>query len=505
MKTKNDELKFCEVEKHANAEKANTKQANTKKANAVGPQKESICGEELEVVISDDGLQANVKLLPPQNGGTMLRIDDVKQKLREAGVVYGVDEKVLMTLLKERRYDEVKTIATGTPPENGEDGKLAFHFSIDARTGSPIEIGHGKVDYRSLDLYVPVTKDQLLVSKSSATQGRPGVSVKGLELKQKQGKETALPRGRNIVYNEDRTEMYATCSGMVEFVSNCVNVSSVYNIHGDCDMSVGDINFDGSVHISGSVRSGHTIKATGGIVIGGGVEAATIIAGGNVEVKGGMMGADKGIIEAGGSVTILFVERGTVYAGGSITVDVSIHSYLESGDTLTARGRRGAIIGGHVGAFRNVVANYIGALSNARTEVVVGVMPSKRAHLQYLQKEIQRLECDQAKLDMLEEYLERSKPKMSKNTWEKLYNSGVENREINAKELAVYTKELEELKFELENVTDGRIHVLETVYSGARVLIGSDTYIANSEISFVSFRYNNGQIVYGSCELTKSA
>jgi len=326
-----------------------------------------------------------------------------------------------------------------------------------------------------------------------------------LGIKQKPGKEIALPRGKNVDINDEKTKMHAQCSGIVEFVNNSVNVSSVYKINGDCDLSIGNIDFDGSVHISGNVCLGNTVKATGGVFVGGSVEAATIIAGGNVEVKGGMQGGGKGLINAGGSVTMMFVERGTVHAGGSITVDVCIHSYLESGDTLVATGRRGAIIGGHAGASRGIVANYIGAMSNARTEVTVGVMPSKRARLQKLQKELQRLGSEQAKLDMLEAYLKKSKETMDPETWEKLYRSGLEHRKMNTKEIVEFSKELDDLNYDLEHVTEGKVHVLETVFSGSRVLIGSDTYVATDEISFVSFRYSDGHVVFGACEVSKSA
>ena len=470
-----------------------------------GAQKEYIYGEDINVVIAADDLQASARLLAPEPGGTSLDIETAKQKLNDAGVKHGIDEQALQTLLNDKNYGVLIVVAAATPPKNGEDGKLVFNFSIDERTGRPREIGRGRVDYRSLDLYVPVVEGQLLVTRTWASEGHPGVSVRGLDIKHRPGKEIALPRGKNVDINDEKTEMHARCSGMVEFVNNSVNVSSVYKINGDCDLSVGNIDFDGSVHISGNVRLGNTIKATGGVFVGGSVEAATIIAGGNVEVKGGMQGAGKGLIRAGGSVKMVFVERGTVHAGGSITIDVCMHSYLESGDTLIATGRRGAIIGGHVGASHGIVANYIGALSNARTEVTVGVMPSKRARLQHLQKELQRLGSEQTKLEMLEAYLEKSKATMNPETWEKLYRSGVEHRNMNTKEIVEYSKELDDLNYDLEHATDGRIHVLETVFSGSRVLIGSDIYVATDEISYVSFRYSEGQVVFGACELSKSA
>ena len=154
-------------------------------------------------------------------------------------------------------------------------------------------------------------------------------------------------------------------------------ITNTYEIKGDCDFSVGDIAFDGTVHIAGGVCSGCTIKATGSIVIAGVVKAATLIAGGDVEIKSGMQGAGKGMIKAGGSVSALYIERGHVVADGSITLDASIHSVIEAGQNIITKGKRGAIIGGKAFATGYIVANYIGAVSNTKTEIVAKAVESK--------------------------------------------------------------------------------------------------------------------------------
>jgi len=217
-----------------------------------------------------------------------------------------------------------------------------------------------------------------------------------------------------------------------------------------------------------------------------------------------MQGGGKGLIEAGGSVHMLYVERGTIRADGPIVVDVCIHSTVETGDTLIVTGRKGAIIGGRVGASRDIIANFIGALSHARTEVTVGVMPRKRTRLQFLEQELKRLSGDQMKLDQLDAYLKKSKDTMDPKTWEKLHLSSIENRKLNAESISHHLIEMDGLKYELERATDSKAHVFETVFSGARVLIGTDTYIVNDEIKYVSFRYRDGQVVYGPCEISKT-
>jgi len=467
-------------------------------------QSEQIYGEDLSVDILDGDLVAEARLIEPEPGGPMLGLGAAIEILNKASVVHGIDEEALQRLLDKKNYGEPYPVAKATPPEDGENGKLIFHFSTDERTGSPVEIGGGRVDYRVLDLFIPVTEGQLLVTKTDATSGYPGTTVKGFAIKQRPGKEIALPRGKNIVYNNERTEMTSACSGMVEYINNAINVSNVYSIKGDCDMSVGNIDFDGSVHISGCVRTGHTVKATGGISVGGGVQAAKLIAGGNVEVKGGMQGSGKGSIEAGGSVSIMYIEQGSISAEGPVTVDVSIHSRIETGSTIHVKGKRGAIIGGQAAAAGDIIANFIGTLAGTKTEVEVGFMPKKRSRIQAIENEMERIAADKIKIDQLDAYLAKSKGAMDNETWTKLHVSGKENRRLNEETLEQITTELEELKYEMEHATDNKVHVFETAFTGSRISIGSSSLKVSNEINFATFKYYEGEVVYGPCEISKS-
>ena len=465
-------------------------------------QEEYVYGEDIRIVISGDNLHASAVLLVPEPDGEMLTLENAKKKLSTAGVICGINEQDLAALLAKKNYNTSYAVAAAELPQDGEDSKLIFNFSTDKRTGCPMEIGGKRVDYRSLDLYVPVEKGQLLVTRIPGTEGKPGKSVTGEIIKQKPGKEVGLPRGVNVDVNENRTEMTAQCSGMVEYINNTINVSNVYKVKGDCDLSVGNIDFDGSVHISGSVRSGSTIKATGSVIVEGSVEAATIIAGGNVEIKGGMQGADRGLIDAGGAVKVMYVERATIMADGPVTFDTCIHSTIETGDTLTAEGRRGAIMGGRVNSSGNIIANFIGAVSNTRTEVAVGVMPRKQARLRFIDNEIKKADTEKNKLDQLDTYLARSKGTMDSKMWELLHTSGVENRRLHTENLNNLNKEKERITYEIEHATMGMIHILDTVFSGTKVLIGSNSYNVNDEIRFASFKYRDKQIIYGPCELS---
>ena len=463
-------------------------------------QQEYFFGEDISIEVLQHDMEAQVKLLAPEPGGAPLDIEAAKEKLTQAGIVSGIDEQALQRVLAEKKYGESATVAVAAQPVDGENGKIVFHFQTDPITARPKEIEGGRVDYKTLDLFVSVSEGQLLVSRTLATEGSPGMTVKGKPIKQRPGKEVIFPKGKNVTIDADKTEMRAKTAGMVEYVAGAVNVSNLYKVEGNVDLGVGNIDFDGSVHVSGNVQSGHVIKATGGVVVGGVVEASEIIAGGNVEIKRGMQGMDKGRIEAGGSISILYIERGKAVAGGSITVDASIHSVIEAGDSLYAKGKRGSIIGGRAFAANEIVAMTIGSVSNAQTDVEVGFMPQKRARLEFLEKEMERLAGEMTKLDQLDAYLGKAKEKLDAATFEKLYRSGAENRRIYTEQLGDNREEIARLTEELEHATDGKVHVLDTVFAGAKITIASDAYKVNDDMQYATFKFKDGQVIWMPCE-----
>ena len=100
-------------------------------------QTEYVYGEDLSVVIAGNELEASARLLAPEPNATLLTLETARQKLQEAGVSHGIDDTALTALLEAKEYGEPKVVARATPPEDGEDGKLIFHFSTDERTGRP--------------------------------------------------------------------------------------------------------------------------------------------------------------------------------------------------------------------------------------------------------------------------------------------------------------------------------------------------------------------------------
>ena len=116
-------------------------------------QSEHIYGEDLKFEVAADEMMAHAQLLEPEQGGALLDFNSAMQKISAVGITHGINEEALRNLLDAKKYDDSSLIAEAIAPIDGEDGKLIFHFHKDEKTGSPKEIGGGRVDFRTLDLF----------------------------------------------------------------------------------------------------------------------------------------------------------------------------------------------------------------------------------------------------------------------------------------------------------------------------------------------------------------
>lgn len=462
------------------------------------PQQEHLLGEEPLVQISKDGLEATLTILPPEEGGALLDLEGLRAALAQAGVVFGIGEQALADLAAQKPHNTPHVVATGTPPVDGVDGVVTYHYSQED-LGRPREDAEGKVDYRDLNLFVPVTEGQLLVSRTLAQEGTPGQTVTGKPIKQKPGREARLPKSKNTNINEDQTAFYAKTSGMVETIGGVVQVLNVYTVKQDVDMGIGNIDFDGNVQIVGNIIAGMHIRATGSITVGGVVEGSELVAGGNIELKRGIQGMDRGRITAGGNVTAMFIERATVSAGENILADTVIHSNISAGNALVLNGKRANIVGGSALAGKEIVAKTVGAESATKTELEVGFPPFKRNRIDVLEQELSRIDEELDKLSKLDVYLKKA-AEAGDESKAALYASVSESILQNNNTKAEYAEELQQLKAELKSAVDGKVHVLGSIHPGCKISIGSGIYRVEREIPYSTFKFREGEVVFGPCE-----
>ena len=71
--------------------------------------------------------------------------------------------------------------------------------------------------------------------------------------------------------------MYAAIDGLVtKTEKEKLNVFPVYEVNGDVDYNIGNIDFVGTVVIRGNILTGFRVKASGDIRVTGGIEGAEV-------------------------------------------------------------------------------------------------------------------------------------------------------------------------------------------------------------------------------------
>lgn len=216
----------------------------------------------VKVRVSPDEMTAYLIVEPGPEGTVEVGYEQVLELVAQSGVVHGVDLPKIREALSPESWGRLVLIAQGTPPVNGQDGRVEYKFSIAERTG-PAETADGRVDYRNLNLIQNVQKGQLLAVKLDPTPGTPGMTVTGKPVPAKPGKAAIIRRGRNTVLDETGHNLYSTIDGHVRVVEDKIAVEPVYEVGGDVDFASGNIDFVGDVVIRGAVTSGFKVRAGG--------------------------------------------------------------------------------------------------------------------------------------------------------------------------------------------------------------------------------------------------
>ena len=350
------------------------------------------------VTISKDVMAASILLRAPQAGDGPITFEEVMDELKENEVTFGIDAAAVRKAVEECTYNAPIRVAVGRLPERGAHASFVYNFDT-SLTRKPKEGSDGLIDYRDISFIQNIEKGAVLATKVPPTPGKPGVNVKGKEIKGADGHDIPFKNGVNTEVSSDGLSLLATASGAIQFQYGKVSVMDVMVIKSDIDHSVGNIDCRGSVRVTGGVKAGFKLTIDGDLEVSGNVEDAEIHVKGNIMVKGGAFGERGGIIEAGGDITLKYAEGQRLMAGNEIQVGGEIvNCQVEAGERVIVKGRRGKIIGGSVRARREIRAAVLGSEAGTRTELQVAYDAEMMMRYHSVIKEIQRIHEDSVRI-----------------------------------------------------------------------------------------------------------
>ncbi len=340
-------------------------------------------GEALDGTFSiriDNDLMAAYLTCTLPLGGAPVQLEIILQEAGRKGITVQLDAESIKNALKEGGDNVL--IASGKAPVHGVDGKIESLIP-NMSNRSPQLDSHNIANFRELGEIITVKPGDALMRRTPPTSGEPGITVTGKVIPANPGKDVVFGTSRNgvIIDPKDPNLLIAAINGLPVQKKGEVSVEPTYTVK-NVDLHTGNITFDGMVHVTEDVYVGMSIKATGDIHVDGIVEGAILDAGGDIIVKGGIIGEpEQGdhmrfAITCSGTCTARFVQNAYITAGQGIFIHESaIQSRLTAGHQIIVGdkgSRKGIIIGGVICAPMLVKAQTIGSNANIKTVIIAG-------------------------------------------------------------------------------------------------------------------------------------
>ena len=342
--------------------------------------------------VARDQMAAYFVNLPPLGERRTPTFEEIDALLEQAGVRYGVAHRnigVLCEKLEQGLPVELTVcLARGKAPQPGQDG--GFDFAVDRERPPGFFRPDGSVDFKQLNLAPLVAEGQEIGRRKEATPGSPGTDVTGRERPARDGQEVGVDIGQHVrlMREEGQADRYLSeVEGELVVVERLeppqpvihLAVHRVRHVDGDVDFHTGHIDFPGSVHVAGSIRSGFAVKAEGNVVVGDSVEdGGAIEAGGNVAVKNGIAGG-KTRVTAAGDVLARYINEAQVRTRGDIHIaEYIFNASVRADGEIAVWGATGArtsglIVGGTAMAGKKISARAVGTPAAPPARLLAGV------------------------------------------------------------------------------------------------------------------------------------
>jgi len=327
------------------------------------------------VSVAKNKIRAFMNICPTKSG-KLPSLADVQEWLQHYNILAGVGEKKLTEALEginpaERKLSRI-VIAQGKEPVNGHAEYFTPLVNVDKKAGEIMS--DGRIDFKETGSIIQVVKGQELLEAHPEVKPVDGYDVFGTKALAETVDPGGYQKGDNIVQSGKDKKIYVSAiDGCLDVGKTTISVLPVVEIKGDVSYETGNVDFNGSVHIKGSVLAGFTVKASGDIIIENTVEDANIEAQGDVTVKMGVVGKEQVKVTSGGSVTAKYLLNAKVEAAKDIIVEDSIiNCDIFANNMISVVAKNGKIIGGKCTALYEIVSNVSGAPNETPTSLSVG-------------------------------------------------------------------------------------------------------------------------------------
>jgi len=441
------------------------------------------------VKISEDSMKAEVQVEPPRPGGAPVNREMIVSALSENNVTKGIDEEAILALLRTGNAGHSRITAWGEAPIKGRRERHECLFITER--GKPWkELNGGRIDLKELNFIQNKKSGEILTRYIPAKPSINGFDVLGTVIPaEPPDEEILLEAGDGTSRSEDG--FIAEIDGNVRLEDGVITVEPAVTVK-EVNFSTGNIDFDGSVTVEGTVADGFTVQATGDIQVGKTVGRGQLYAGRNLVLQAGFAGDGEGFCKVGGSLYSKFLEGAKAEVTGDLIVSEAVlHSEIEVNGNLILLEGRGEITGGTAMVGGGISCKRIGNVYAGSTRIFVGCSPEKLNTYFKLGGTLKTIREESDEMERQLDYL-KSRPASDQMELHRL-----------EKRISVQKKRLQDGAFELKekrndlNAPDGTIiAVQDRLFHGASLSFGlEDFHLGDKGLERVLLRLENNKIV----------
>jgi uncharacterized protein len=441
------------------------------------------------VEVDADGLRAYLRPVDPSRDG-IPEGEDLRSILAEAGVVRGIMAGPEIRAVPENGR---VLVAVGRPPVRGADGWVEFPTA--SRGGAAFAVE--RVNMRDGDFLKRVSKGDVVALIHPPAAGEAGETVRGEAIPAEAGAPAHVKAGDNVAASlTDPGQLVAAADGHLAFDSDGrIEVQTVVTIPGNLDLTVGNIDFCGSIIVLGDIMSDFTVNVGGSLDVRGNVEDSLIKAGGGVTVRNGFYGHGKGTIEAGGDVRIHHILNQSILSEKDVYIETeAVNATVRAGGRIIAP--RAIIAGGTMDALREIVAGVLGSEDGGQAKLRAGKRGRILERLGQIDRDIKHGEKQLTDVKAtVYRFVKMKVDGVGLNAeQEQALGKLQEVQKLLPVRLEALQAERVQLQAELQKKAEARIEVHDTVHENVLIDINNVRKVIDSAIQGVVFTERAGTI-----------
>ena len=445
----------------------------------------------IELEVADNLMTAHLTLLRAYGGQTM-QVSDVLEALQQKGIIYGILTDQISSAVMAGECDRL-LIANGQRMEAGTPGY--FDNLLQKKEQQMLLADENAVvRYSDLSHLLLVQKGDHLLRRIPPLPSSDGTNIKG--------QIVVAPMVPRVEFADitpgaerdpnDPNLLVAACAGQPVITRNGALVNAVLEVD-NVSLKTGNITFDGTIRVKGDIEAGMHVKVSGDVIVLGMVETAEIIAGGNVAIKGGVIGranlkpgvhalpADAARIECSGSVQAMFIENVRIKVGDSILVDAHARNCELIARNQIIVGKPGTknshLAGGVAQATQLVKVLNLGTGNGFKTLVQVGSDPDLVQEMAIKDTLLQRKMNELDQTLKLAAHFKQNPQKNVGGIGDKIEST----RKQQAIDVFALIEEKKELTAKFELTQQAQIEVAESIYEGVEIRIGKHVLKINDQ------------------------